>query len=82
MKIIHYLFLLLLIIPVFQANAQPELEEQQDVDFEILKNLELFELVYKTIDLNYVDEPDPGALMKAAIDAMLYELDPYTNYIP
>ena len=82
MKIIHYLFLLLLIIPVFQANAQPELEEQQDVDFEILKNFELFELVYKTIDLNYVDEPDPGALMKAAIDAMLYELDPYTNYIP
>jgi C-terminal processing protease CtpA/Prc len=29
-----------------------------------------------------VDEPNPGALMKAAIDAMLYELDPYTNYIP
>lgn len=82
MKIIHYLFLFLLIIPVANVQAQPELEEQQDVDFEILKNLELFELVYKTIDLNYVDEPDPGALMKAAIDAMLYELDPYTNYIP
>ena len=82
MKIIHYLFLLLLTLPVANANAQPELEEQQAVDFEILKNLELFELVYKTIDLNYVDEPDPGALMKAAIDAMLYELDPYTNYIP
>lgn len=82
MKIIHYLFLFLLILPVANVQAQPELEEQQDVDFEILKNLELFELVYKTIDLNYVDEPDPGALMKAAIDAMLYELDPYTNYIP
>tara|TARA_B110000037_G_scaffold59264_1_gene72441 strand:+ start:1239 stop:2846 length:1608 start_codon:yes stop_codon:yes gene_type:complete len=63
-------------------KAQPELEGQQNADFEILKNLELFELVYKQVDLNYVDEPNPGALMKAAIDAMLYELDPYTTYIP
>lgn len=66
----------------FNLLAQPELEEQQNADFEILKNLELFELVYKQVDLNYVDEPNPGALMKAAIDAMLYELDPYTTYIP
>lgn len=66
----------------FNLAAQPELEEQQNADFEILKNLELFELVYKNVDLNYVDEPNPGALMKAAIDAMLYELDPYTTYIP
>ena len=66
----------------FNLMAQPELEEQQNADFEILKNLELFELVYKQVDLNYVDEPNPGALMKAAIDAMLYELDPYTTYIP
>lgn len=62
--------------------AQPELEQQQDADFEIVKNLELFELVYKSIDLNYVDEPNSGELMRAAIDAMLKELDPYTNYIP
>ncbi len=66
----------------FNLKAQPELEGQQNADFEILKNLELFELVYKQVDLNYVDEPNPGALMKAAIDAMLYELDPYTTYIP
>ncbi len=52
------------------------------MDFEVLKNLELFELVYKNIDINYVDEPNPGHLMKTAIDAMLKELDPYTNYIP
>lgn len=64
------------------AFAQPELEEQQDADFEIVKNLELFELVYKNIDLNYVDEPNSGELIKAAIDAMLKELDPYTTYIP
>ena len=30
----------------------------------------------------YVDETDPGKLMKTAIDEMLKSLDPYTNYIP
>lgn len=78
-KILGWLFLLLINGVLF---AQPELEEQQDADFEIVKNLELFELVYKNIDLNYVDEPNSGILMKAAIDAMLKELDPYTTYIP
>jgi carboxyl-terminal processing protease len=81
-KLITSILLLLFGLFAFQATAQPELEEEQNADFEILKNLELFELIYKTVDLNYVDEPNPGALMKAAIDAMLYELDPYTNYIP
>ncbi|MGB1103948.1 MAG: S41 family peptidase [Crocinitomicaceae bacterium] len=78
-KILGWLFLLLINGVLF---AQPELEEQQDADFEIVKNLELFELVYKNIDLNYVDEPNSGILMKAAIGAMLKELDPYTTYIP
>jgi carboxyl-terminal processing protease len=30
----------------------------------------------------YVDNPEPGKLMKIGIDAMLESLDPYTNYIP
>lgn len=60
------------------AQIMPE----YDTDFEILKNLELFEMVYKNIDLYYVDEPNPGELMRSGIDAMLRELDPYTNFIP
>jgi carboxyl-terminal processing protease len=56
--------------------------EKDNANFEILKNLELFELVYKNVDLYYVDESNPGELMRTAIDAMLAELDPYTNYIP
>ncbi|NOQ75186.1 MAG: PDZ domain-containing protein [Crocinitomix sp.] len=82
MKNLKYTLIILGCLFAFNLQAQPELEEQQNADFEILKNLELFELVYKQVDLNYVDEPNPGALMKAAIDAMLYELDPYTTYIP
>jgi carboxyl-terminal processing protease len=49
--------------------------------FEISKNLELFMNVFKEVNANYVDEIDPGKLMKTGIDAMLQTLDPYTNYI-
>lgn len=52
----------------------------QDKGFEISKNLEIFANVYKNVHKNYVDDVDPGKLMKTAIDAMLASLDPYTNY--
>ncbi len=55
---------------------------QNDKTFEVLKNLEIFSSTYKQLHLHYVDETQPGKLMKVAIDAMLQSLDPYTNYIP
>ena len=56
------------------------LHAQQDRGFEIAKNLEIFASVYKQLNLNYVDDVDPGKTIKVAIDAMLASLDPYTNY--
>ena len=53
-----------------------------DRGFEIAKNLEIFSSVYKQLNLNYVDDVDPGKTIKVAIDAMLGSLDPYTNYFP
>ena len=50
--------------------------------FEISKNLDIFSSLYKELNIFYVDETDPGQLMKTAIDAMLESLDPYTTYIP
>lgn len=82
MKSIKYLFLLLAAFYININFAQPTPEETDNADFEILKNLELFEMVYKMVDLHYVDESNPGELMRVGIDAMLAELDPYTNYIP
>ena len=55
---------------------------QADRSFEIAKNLEIFSSVYKQLNLNYVDDVDPGKTIKVAIDAMLSSLDPYTNYYP
>ena len=49
--------------------------------YEIAKNLEIFSNIYKEINMLYVDELDPGELMKTGVDAMLESLDPYTNYI-
>ena len=50
--------------------------------FEITKNIRIMASVYDNINTFYVDEPEPGNLMKKGIDAMLRSLDPYTVYIP
>src|SRR5690606_32476954 len=49
--------------------------------FLISKNLDIFSAVYRQISLNYVEETDPGTLIKTAVDAMLDDLDPYTEYV-
>lgn len=49
--------------------------------FEIAKNLEIFAQAYKELNHSYVDELDPGQLMRRGMDAMLEGLDPFTNYI-
>lgn len=48
--------------------------------FEIAKQIEIFTNLYKTVNMNYVDETNPGELMDKAIKSMLADLDPYTNY--
>ncbi len=53
----------------------------RDNFFEISKNLEIFATLYRELNMFYVDETNPGDLMKTGIDAMLESLDPYTNYI-
>lgn len=52
-----------------------------DSYFEISKNLEIFASLFKALNANYVDGIEPGRLVKTGINAMLDELDPYTNYI-
>lgn len=53
-----------------------------DKYFEISKNLDIFASLYRELNTYYVDETEPGELMKIGIDAMLKSLDPYTTYIP
>jgi carboxyl-terminal processing protease len=53
-----------------------------DYYFEVSKNLDIFSTLFKELNTYYVDDTEPGELMKTAIDEMLQSLDPYTNYIP
>jgi len=50
--------------------------------FQVSKNLDIFAAVYKQLSINYVDDVNSSEMMKNGIDAMLEELDPYTEYIP
>lgn len=52
----------------------------QSNGFEVVKNLNLFNLIYLNLEKYYVEVPEIGAISKAGIDAMLNELDPYTVY--
>lgn len=52
----------------------------QSNNFELIKGMELMDLIYQNLEMHFVDEPKPGKLSKVAIDAMLKELDPYTVY--
>lgn len=54
----------------------------RDSYFEVSKNIDIFVSVYKNINTYYVDDTEPGDLMKTSIDAMLHKLDPYTVYYP
>ncbi len=49
--------------------------------FEIAKQLEIFTTLFKELNMNYVDETNPGDLMDAAIKNMLKDLDPYTTFL-
>jgi len=55
---------------------------QNSNNFEISKNLDIYTTLYRELNTNYVDNLNPGDLMKTGIDAMLESLDPYTVYIP
>ena len=39
--------------------------------FEVSKNLDIFATLFRELNIYYVDDADPGELMKTGIDAML-----------
>ncbi len=51
-------------------------------NFEIVKNLDIFNTLFRELVINYVDEVNTAELIKTGIDEMLESLDPYTNFIP
>lgn len=48
---------------------------------DIARNLDIFTSIYKALQTSYVDSIDANKSMNTAINAMLDEIDPYTEYI-
>lgn len=76
----HQYLILLVAILTLGIGVSAKLVNN-DKYFEIIKNIEIFSNVYKELNKNYVEEIDPGELMRTGIDAMVGSLDPFTNYI-
>lgn len=57
-------------------------QEVKNHNLEVAKNLEIFNAIYKNLDLMYVDTLDASELIGTGINAMLRSLDPYTEYYP
>jgi len=51
-------------------------------NFEVVKNLDIYYTLFRELNMFYVDQTDPGKLVKTSIDGMLKSLDPYTVYYP
>ena len=75
MKKLLICILALLALPVAAQN-------DKDHNFTVAKNLEVFNAIYKNLDLLYVDKLPADTVIGNAVDAMLESLDPYTEYYP
>lgn len=53
-----------------------------DRNFQIVKSLDVFNSVFKELDLFYVDSINPKEVIEYGIRAMLAKTDPYTEYYP
>ena len=62
--------------------ASVSAQKQKNHNFEVAKNLDIFNNIYKHLDLMYVDTLNPKEVIGNGINAMLRSLDPYTEYYP
>ena len=72
------LILLLALAVMGATHAQSD----NDHHFETKKQLDVFNTIYKNLDMAYVDTLDAAEVVGTAIKAMLQSLDPYTEYYP
>lgn len=57
-------------------------QNDKDHDFKVSKNLEVFNDIYRYLDMIYVDTLDADEVIGTGIKGMLNSLDPYTEYYP
>lgn len=82
MKRISKIHAALLLLAVAGAGCLLGFKSGDSRNFQIAKNLDIFNSIVKELDMFYVDTLDPNKTIREGIDAMLYSLDPYTEYYP
>ena len=64
------------------AIGIPSVAQNKDHNFDVAKNLDVFNAIYKQLDMMYVDTLNADEVIGNGINAMLRSLDPYTVYFP
>lgn len=72
-----------LLLIALMAVAMPIMAQNtSDHNFRVAKNLDIFNAIYRNLDLMYVDSLDADKTIGTAIRSMMRSLDPYTDYFP
>ena len=64
------------------AAGNVKAQESKDHNFNVAKNMQVFNEIYSYLDLMYVDTLSADETIGTAINSMLKSLDPYTVYYP
>jgi len=67
---------------IFIAFTAGLVSFNEDRDFKLLKNLDIYYSLFRELNVFYVDDIKPEKLIEISINEMLQSLDPYTVYIP
>ena len=74
-KILIPILAIFFVLPMVAQN-------DKDHDFKVAKNMDVFNAIYKNLDMMYVDTLDADEVIGYGVKAMLGSLDPYTTYYP
>lgn len=72
-----YRLIFAFLVTVFLLSAT-----NKDDLFQVSRNLDVFAALFKEVNINYVDETNSSSMVRNGINAMLADLDPYTEFIP
>jgi carboxyl-terminal processing protease len=71
-----------LFLAILLAALTAQAQDTKNHNLEVAKNLDIFNALYKNLDMMYVDTLDANKVIGVGINAMLKSLDPYTEYYP
>jgi carboxyl-terminal processing protease len=82
MKIIRQFFLVVILAFVAGICIPVTAQVVENHNSKVARNLEIFNEIYKALDLFYVDTLAADTVIRWAIDGMLMKVDPFTGYYP